>query len=200
MDLGGGNGDFMLRLRKSLNARYIVADIEKKAVDEACKRGFEGILLSESKPLPFENKQIDIVFCNSVIEHVTLPKDSLKQDILNDELWKKKSFAIQKDFAMEISRIGKSYFVQTPHKHFPIEAHTWLPLVNWLPHNQTVWLTNITDKYWVKKVGYVDWNLLDINNMKELFPDANIKIEKFMGLPKSIIAYKPFLPPTLNHN
>ena len=87
--------------------------------------------------------------------------------------------------------MGQKYFVQTPHKSFPIEAHTWLPLVNWLGHSQTASLIRVTDKYWIKSCGgYTDWNLLSTSDMKQLFPDSVIHIERFLGLPKSIIAYR----------
>ena len=103
--------------------------------------------------------------------------------------WVDTSLRRQKEFASEICRVGKSYFVQTPHKSFPLETHTWLPFVNLLTHNQTVSLVRFTDKFWIKHCGYVDWNLLGAEEMRNLFPDAEIHVERFLGLPKSIIAY-----------
>ena len=50
----------------------------------------------------------DTVFSNSVIEHVG-------------------SCVKQGEFAREVRRLGKSYWVQTPSKWFPIEAHCGMP-------------------------------------------------------------------------
>ena len=36
----------------------------------------------------------------------------------------------------------------------------------------------------------VDWNLLRTQDMRILFPDARVHVEKLAGLPKSIIAYR----------
>ena len=86
--------------------------------------------------------------------------------------------------------VGRGYFVQTPHRGFPIEAHTWLPFVGWLPHDATVRVVRVSDRYWVKHCGYVDWNLLGEADMRRLFPDAEIVVERVLGLPKSLVAYK----------
>ena len=56
----------------------------------------------------FGDRRFDLVFSNSVIEHVG-PAEK------------------QVDFAREVRRLGKSYWVQTPSKWFPIEAHCGMP-------------------------------------------------------------------------
>ena len=60
--------------------------------------------------IPFRDRAFDIVFSNSVIEHV------------GDE-------ANIQAFADEIRRVGKGFYVQTPNRDFPIEA----PLHNAFP-------------------------------------------------------------------
>ena len=189
LDLGGESGDFLARIRNGLRGKFVIADIHegyRSTLQQ--KYGFDFVLLAEDEPLPFGDKDFDIVISNSVIEHVTLPKDSCMTSVPQRE-WVSKSLHRQRQFATEIRRVGKTYFVQTPHKSFPLETHTWLPFVNLLNHNQTVSLVRLTDKYWIKHCGYVDWNLLSPTEMKGLFPDAEFYIERFLGLPKSIIAY-----------
>ena len=61
-----------------------------------------------------EDKSFEIVFSNSVIEHVG-------------------DFYRQKQMAEELSRVGRSLWVQTPYRHFPIEVHFLFPLFQYLP-------------------------------------------------------------------
>ena len=121
----------------------------------------------------------DLAFSNSVIEH------------LYD--WKS-----QLEFANEIQRIAPKYFVQTPSKIFPIEPHFLTPFIHYLPKNIqkklvgnfTVWgmITRSDQEYCRKMVA--ELRLLNYQEMLQLFPDATIEIEKFVGLEKSIIAIK----------
>jgi SAM-dependent methyltransferase len=64
--------------------------------------------------LPFEDGAFDIVFSNAVIEHVG-GRDR------------------QRRFVSEAIRVGRRVFITTPNRRFPIEVHTRLPLVHWLP-------------------------------------------------------------------
>jgi SAM-dependent methyltransferase len=64
--------------------------------------------------LPFEDGAFDVVFSNAVIEHVG-GRDR------------------QRRLVAEALRVGRRVFVTTPNRRFPIEVHTRLPLVHWLP-------------------------------------------------------------------
>lgn len=191
LDLGGQDGSFMLRVRERFDARITIADIGEDALAVARERGFETRSLAEDAALPFDDGAFDVVFCNSVIEHVTFPKDDCLNRRISNREWVTTSIERQRQFAGEIRRVGRSYFVQTPHRGFPIEAHTWLPVVGWLPHRATVAVVRVSDRVWVKHCGYVDWNLLGGSQMRELFPDAKLHVERVAGLPKSLIAYLP---------
>ena len=191
LDLGGQDGEFMQRVAKRADVRVTIADISERALERARARGFETVLLEEGERLPFDDAAFDVVFCNSVIEHVTLPKaDCIAKRFRNAE-WVEASLRNQAAFAREIRRVGHGYFVQTPHRAFPLEAHTWLPFVGWLPHQATVNVVRVSDRVWVKHCGYVDWNLLGEAEMQRLFPDARIHVERVLGLPKSLVAYAP---------
>jgi hypothetical protein len=96
----------------------------------------------------------------------------------------------QKIFADEIRRIGKRYFVQTPHKYFLVESHSWLPFgIVMLPRRQQAQVLRTFAHFWPKST-VPDWNLLVAGEMQALFPDSDIVIERFAGLPKSIMAIK----------
>ena len=64
--------------------------------------------------LPFSDEEFDILFSNAVIEHVGDRAD-------------------QKFFLKECCRVAKQVFVTTPNRYFPIEMHTFIPLLHWLP-------------------------------------------------------------------
>lgn len=64
--------------------------------------------------LPFADGEFDIVFSNAVIEHVG---DRERQRLL----------------VSEAIRVGRRVFITTPNRRFPVEVHTRLPLVHWLP-------------------------------------------------------------------
>jgi len=75
LDLGGGDGSFLAAYRDEMsNFEIYVADIDKHALQKAEDRGFKTILINEVPPFPFKDKEWDVVFCNSVIEHYTGPK------------------------------------------------------------------------------------------------------------------------------
>ena len=123
VDLGGGPGEFMeLFTDKNKKYKISIADISREALQVAREKGFETILLEESAPLPFKDKEVDVIFCNSVIERCTISKSSI-WTMTNDKQFKKEAFRAQSFFASEIERVSKRYFVQTPSKSFPVESH-----------------------------------------------------------------------------
>lgn len=120
-------------------------------------------------------KEFDIAFSNSVIEHVG-------------------NFERQKQFASEILRISKSFYLQTPNKHFPIEQHFLFPFFQYLPkklklfvglHWKYSTLYAVGEKFIKDEVENI--RLLSKKELKFLFPNAIILKEKFFGLTKSFI-------------
>jgi SAM-dependent methyltransferase len=189
LDLGGGPGVFAERVARAVDVDITVADIlDHEAV--CTRRGFKFLQLSEGGKLPLADHSYDIVLCNSVIEHVTLSKADCVSADVTERQWKAQAQQSQRHFADEIRRVGRQYFVQTPHRSFPIDVHMWLPFTHWLPHRALQRLVPITDRFWIKRCSYADWNLLDTAEMRSLFPDCSLHVEKFFGLPKSLIAYK----------
>ena len=126
----------------------------------------------------YEDHSFDIVFSNSVIEHVYNKENQIKM-------------------AEEIRRVGKNYYVQTPNKHFIIEAHYMLPFIQYLGKNTQYFILTKTPlsrmHRWDKTHARNYTNeirLLTLKEMQELFPQASMFKEKFLGMTKSFTAFK----------
>jgi hypothetical protein len=149
------------------------------------------IVLGDGISLPFADGSFDLVFSNSVIEHVGSPEDQAR-------------------FAAEIARVGRQYWVQTPNRRFPVEQHLWTPLVHWLPR---AWQARVLRKFSVwsaltrlpedQRTFYIDHYLLSVRllsaaDLRRLFPHAKVLRERFLGWTKSLVAWgsnaKPELP------
>ncbi len=137
----------------------------------------------DGRMLPFKSGSFDIVFSNSVIEHV------------GDE-------AAQRAFAQEVARVGRRYWIQTPNRRFPVEMHVMLPLIHYLPKS---WQQKIVQRFTVwqllvrpseaQRAFYIDHflhqlRLLDKNDLERLFPDAKIVPERLLGFTKSNVAVR----------
>ena len=188
LDLGGGDGAYFASVLP-YRSNVCVADISADALAQARRRGFDTAVIAESGPLPFPDGHFDVVFCSSAIEHATVDKADLRTPLTNRE-FRRIAYSHQLAFAREIRRLGKRYFVQTPNRYFPIETHSWLPfVVVFLPRSLQIDLIDFMNRWWPKKTK-PDWSLLTRRQMTELFPDARIVTERWLGLPKSIIAIK----------
>jgi len=117
----------------------------------------------------FHEGQFDLVFSNSVIEHVGNKTN-------------------RKAFANEIRRLSKSYWIQAPYKYFPIEAHCGMPFWWFYPKKVRLFFLERWRKKlpaWTNMVEGTD--IVSAKEIKELFPEARIIME-WLVFPKSIIA------------
>jgi hypothetical protein len=69
---------------------------------------------ADGRRLPFADGEFDVTFSNAVLEHVGDATD-------------------QRAFVRELCRVSQRVFLTTPNRWFPLEVHTLLPLVHWLP-------------------------------------------------------------------
>jgi len=70
---------------------------------------------ADGRELPFADGEFDLGFSNAVVEHVAGGRDG------------------QRRFVHELCRVARRVYVTTPNRWFPIEVHTLLPFVHWLP-------------------------------------------------------------------
>ncbi len=104
----------------------------------------------------------------------------------------------QVQFANEIRRVGKYYYVQTPNRWFLIEQHFMSPLIHFLPRpvfrkllpffSLWFWIERPTSQEMDEWFGEI--RLLNAAQMRELFPDAVLIKEKFLFFTKSLIAVR----------
>ncbi len=144
-------------------------------IDDASylERLYPGVRFAPISPgvLPFEDDQFDIVFCSAVLEHVG-DKDA------------------QRQFISETLRVAKRFFFTTPNRYFPVEFHTFLPFIHWLPQkmHQAI-LRFFGMEFWASTENL---NLLSARSLHGLFPET-VKVEidhfKLFGWPSNIIAY-----------
>jgi hypothetical protein len=83
-------------------------NLYENKIDDTLKSNFISIK-GNALEAPFNDKSFDLVFSNSVIEHVG-------------------SYENQSKFANEVRRLSDRYIVQTPSLWFPLEPHSLIPL------------------------------------------------------------------------
>jgi hypothetical protein len=125
---------------------------------------------ADGRSLPFDDRAFDVVHSNAVIEHVG-PLDE------------------QRRFVSELVRVAAAGFITTPNRWFPIEAHTRLPLVHWLPRSP---MSTVLDRLG-RKIHGDEWDiwLLSYRRFKGLFPtglDVEIHTQRAAGWPATFIA------------
>ncbi len=132
--------------------------------------------------LPFDDNSFDLVYSNSVIEHLFTSEH-------------------QQEFASEAIRVGKAYWIQTPAKEFPVEPHLLTPFIHWLPKKLQLMLArHFTVRSWMlDQTRPTRQSIYDLANevvllsktkMMRLFPKGTIIVEKFLGFRKSYVVYK----------
>lgn len=134
------------------------------------------IKIADGRRLPYENKSFDLVFSNSVIEHVGDSADMAR-------------------FASECDRVGRGLYIQTPNRWFPLEAHFGAAFIHWLPRAWYQKLSFISMRYFCAlnnsteqkhfKQEFDTTRLLSFRQLQRFFPDKKIVAEKVLGLAKS---------------
>jgi len=118
------------------------------------------ILIGDGRNNNLPNNSFDIVHSNATIEHV----GSYKNQLL---------------FIKECIRISKKYiFIQTPNRFYPIDFHTILPFIHWMPKNIHRKILKIIglNFYSLEK----NLNLLSESDLKNLCNELNIKNYKII--------------------
>ncbi len=130
------------------------------------------LIRGDAKKIKFINNSFDIVHSNATIEHVGNTKNQIK-------------------FLSECYRVAKNrVFIVTPNRFFPIELHTYIPLLHFLPKTFYRLILKIFGNTFFSKVENL--NLLsekDLRNLCKLVKINNYKIvrHKLFGFTSNLI-------------
>lgn len=101
---------------------------------------------ADGRTLPFADGEFDLGLSNAVVEHVGARED-------------------QRAFVHELCRVARRIFVTTPNRWFPVEVHTLVPFVHWLPKTRADRVFQALGKRDAAAV-----NLLGAREFRALFP------------------------------
>ncbi len=123
-------------------------------------KNIEKVIIGDGKNTMLKNNSFDIVHSNATIEHV----GSFEDQIL---------------FVREMYRIAKeSVFIQTPNRFYPVDFHTVLPFIHWLPKKiHREFLKFIKLDFYSKEENL---NLLTKKELKKICELLNIKKYKIL--------------------
>jgi hypothetical protein len=125
----------------------------------------------------FPDGSFDVVFSNSVIEHL-------------------QTYDRQAAMAAEVRRLAPVFWVQTPNFWFPVEPHFLTPAWHWLPVAARVELLKRRRWGWRGPCPDADEataavreiRLMRRSELRRMFPDATLRPEKIGPLVKSFVA------------
>lgn len=150
-----------------IGLRAIEPQLDITGVDLQPRLDYPGpfVQADAAERLPFSDREFDLVYCSSVVEHVPPAR--------------------REAFAAELRRVGRGFYVQTPAFSFPIEPHALLPFAHWLP-------VSLRKPYW--RLGAAgEWeqiSLLRRSELEALFAAPALP-ERFGPLVKSWLCVRP---------
>lgn len=150
--------------------RLTAAGIEDASFLE---RDYPGVAFvqADGRDLPFADRHFDLTVCFAVLEHVG-------------------DAARQREFVAELCRVSKRCFITTPNRWYPMEYHTVLPLLHWLPKRWHRKLLNgIGHGFWAQEDHL---NLLSAGEFRAMFP-AHVQLTaahfRLLGLVSNLCFY-----------
>jgi hypothetical protein len=150
-------------------AQIVAAGLETPEQFRRCYPEIEYVRVGREGPLPFADGEFDVVFSNAVVEHVG-------------------SRQRQREFVSEIARVGRAAFITTPNRWYPVELHTVLPLIHWLPARiYRPLLSALGFAFFAEEANL---NLLDRKSLRGLVPagvEARIEGRRFLGMTSNLL-------------
>jgi len=178
LDIGGDIGYWKHIGWEDQRCHIYLLNLYENNLAEKDAENFHAVV-GNALDIPFEAGEFDLVFSNSVIEHVG-------------------SEANQQLFAEEVKRICDRYIIQTPSFWFPLEPHSLLPLFQFIPHRlRALLIMRFNINYFPRAETYAEALAVSRSTImftkkrfSKLFPGAEIRVEKLYGIPKSYTVIK----------
>jgi SAM-dependent methyltransferase len=148
--------------------QVVAASIEDVAPVAAAIPGLT-VLHLEGRALPFADDAFDLLFCSAVIEHVG-------------------DTDAQRAFVAEALRVSRRFFFTTPNRGFPLDFHTILPVLHWLPrplHQRALRALGLD--FWARTENL---NLLTAGALRRLFPPCRRLVVhriRLLGLTSNLV-------------
>lgn len=135
-------------------------------------------LVADACDLPHRLGRFDLVFSNSLMEHVG-------------------GHVQRQRFAATAGERAPRHWIQTPYRYFPVEPHWFFPGMQFLPHPGRIWVSQHWHRGHIKtatpqaaldKVNEIE--LLSVSQLRGYFADSEIWHERLFGLTKSLVALR----------
>jgi hypothetical protein len=177
LDIGGTNSFWENRGwagREDVEVVLVNLEAEERVHPNIDPRAGDATNLSE-----FPDGSFDVVFSNSVIEHL-------------------ETYERQAAMAAEVRRLAPVYWIQTPNFWFPVEPHFLTPAWHWLPVSARVALLRRRRWGWrgpcpdpaQAQAAVREIRLMRGPELTRLFPEATLTPEKIGPLVKSFVAIR----------
>lgn len=115
LDVGGTLKFWTVLEFKYLDRVHItLLNLDEREIPDKWKNTFQSVSGDATNMKEYPDNFFELCFSNSVIEHVG-------------------SFEDQKKMILEMKRISKHRYLQTPNKYFPVEPHYGFPLFQFFP-------------------------------------------------------------------
>ncbi|HET6410042.1 MAG TPA: methyltransferase domain-containing protein [Chthoniobacteraceae bacterium] len=175
LDIGGNVYDWR---ELPIESRITVLNVAPTDSSTAYSDRFDYVQ-GDGRNLPFADQSFDIVYANSVIEHL-------------------RTFDDQRRFGTEALRVGRRVFIQTPNRWFPVEPHFVTLFVHYLPKSvQRLVLPRLSFRGLFRsgddvnlKALFDELRLLSARELGAIFPGCRVHRERMLGLTKSLIAIR----------
>ena len=128
-------------------------------------------VMADGCRLPFPDKSFELAVSFATLEHVG-------------------SRSKQGQFVHELCRVGKTVCITMPNRWYPVEFHTLLPFVYWLPPAALRFIVTLTGKKFMAQEENL--NLLSESEAYRLFPPVSemvVKYFRLLGFKSNVLFY-----------
>jgi ubiquinone/menaquinone biosynthesis C-methylase UbiE len=127
---------------------------------------------ADGRDLPFADGAFDVVHSSAVLEHVGSRENQMQ-------------------FVRELHRVARrAVFITTPNRWFPVEVHTVLPFVHWLP---APWFRAILRRLGHDMLSFEEnLNLVGAGDLRRMcrelgLPDVEVDKVRLWGIPSNLL-------------